>query len=191
MITDKDTVTVSGTGSVSTVPDKAEITFGIETEADTAKQAQDQNTEQADKVISKLKELGVEEKSIKTSGYNMYPRYDYNNGNKITGYYVSTRLTVSDQDIDDVGKLITECVAEGINNIDNVNYLCSDYDEEYQEALGKAVTAARRKAETLAQASGKSLGDVHAIVEGYQNTTLLQRMPVWMSCPERQISRRR
>ena len=171
MITDRDTVTVSGTGSVSTVPDKAEISFGIETEADTAKQAQAENTEQTEKVVAKLKDLGVAEKSIKTSGYNMYPRYDYENGNRITGYYVSTRLTVSDQDIDDVGTLITECVAEGINNIDSVNYLCSDYDEEYQEALGKAVAAARRKAKTLADAAGKKLGDVHVVAEGYQNTT--------------------
>ena len=119
----------------------------------------------------KLKELGVDEKYIKTSNFNIYPRYDYSKGAEITGYEVNTTLEVSSQQVSLAGAIITACVEEGVNNVNNVKYTCSGYDEAYQEALKKAVADARKKAEALAEAGGKTLGTVNTIAEGYQNTT--------------------
>ena len=59
--------------------------------------------------------------------------------------------------------------------MNGISYSCSGYDEAYKEALAKAVKAASEKAEVLAEASGKKLGDVVTIVEGYQNTDLEYR----------------
>ena len=47
----------------------------------------------------------------------------------------------------------------------------SRYDEDYEEALTKAVAAAARKAQVLAEAAGMELGAVKTISEGYQDTT--------------------
>lgn len=168
-----NTVTVSAVGKVSVVPDMAEISFGISTEDTDVKSAQSKNSQDTQKVIDKLKELGIDESSIKTSYYDIYPQYDYDadGGNQISGYNVSTTLTVSDLKISDAGNIISQCVDAGINNMNNISYFCSTYDDAYNEALTEAVKAADKKAEILAEASGKTLGGTKSITEGYQNTT--------------------
>ncbi len=166
------TITVSASKSVKVVPDMAQFAFGVtNTDKDAAK-AQKANTKAINDVISKLKKLGVDEKSITTSNYSMYPQYDYsNNKQELTGYQVCTTLTVRDQTIEDAGNIIAQCVDAGINDIDYINFLCSGYDDAYQEALSEAVKATQTKAETMAKAAGKKLGDVITITEGYQDTS--------------------
>lgn len=168
---DNDTITVTAVSTVQETPDIAKISFGVTTRADTAAAAQKRNTGDVDKVIDKLKALGVDEKSIQTSGYSMYPDYDYNNNNAIIGYNVETSLTISDQKISDVGSIITECVNAGINNINDIEYTCSTYDEKYLTALQQAVAAADTKAAALAEACHRQLGLVTSMTEGYQDTS--------------------
>lgn len=171
------TVTVSASGKVSVVPDMAEIIFGISTEDTDAAAAQDKNSKEAQKVVDKLTELGISEKSIKTSAYDIYPQYDYDaeGGSRIVGYTVDTTLTVSDLPVSDAGNVISQCVSAGINSMNGINYSCSGYDDAYNEALAEAVNAAAGKAQVLATAFGKSLGDVKSVVEGYQDVTLQYR----------------
>ena len=165
------TVTVSATSTKTVEPDMAEITFGVVTEGDNAADAQEKNTKDVDAVIEKLKELGVQEKSIQTTDYYMYPKYDYNSGAEtLIGYTVTTSLSVKDLTIEDAGEILTECVRAGINNISSLRYSSSQYDEVYQEALKEAAAAAAVKAEVLAEASGSQISDVPTITEGAQNT---------------------
>jgi len=173
----ENTITVSASGKVTAVPDMAMITFSITTEGKDVKTAQDKNSQDANKVIEKLKELGVEEKSIKTSNYSIYPQYDYDAqaGNRISGYTVDTTLTVSDIKIEDAGNVISQCVDAGINSMNNISYFCSSYDEAYNEALKEAVANADTKAQALAEASGKKIVEIKNISEGYQNTSLQDR----------------
>ncbi len=168
------TVSASATGVVMEVPDMAQITFGIVTNGEKADAAQAENTEKVNQVIATLKGMGVEDKSIQTSGYSISPQYDYDNLDvnkqpKLTGYQVRTTLQVSDQKIADAGKILSESVKAGVNNVEGVVYTCSTYDEKYEEALQKAVKAARKKADVLAKAEGASAGKVVSISEGYQD----------------------
>ena len=63
---------------------------------------------------------------------------------------MNTSITVSDILVENIGKIITDSVASGVNELDSVQYLCSDYDEKYQEALKKAVGMAKGKADAMA-----------------------------------------
>ena len=54
-------------------------------------------------------------------------------------------------------KIITASVASGVNELDSVQYLCSDYDEKYQEALKMAVEMAKNKADAMAEAAGMTV----------------------------------
>ena len=168
-----NTITVSETGTVYVVPDKAEVFFGVTSQEATAEAAQNKNSEDVAHVIDVLTGRGVEEKSIRTTYYGMYPQYDWSEDGeqKILGYSVTTSMAVSDQDIDALGELLSACVAAGINNVDSVSFLCSGYDEAYREALGKAVEASRVKAEAIAAAAGKTLGEPVAVNEGWQDTS--------------------
>lgn len=168
----EETITVSASATVKLAPDKAAVSFGVNTEASTAEKAQTENAEKVDRVIAVLTERGVAEKSIRTTDYSMYPRYNYDSyTQKLIGYTVSTTLTVQDQDIDTVGKLLSDCVAAGINNVNSITFQCSTYDEAYRQALADAVAAARQKAETLASAAGKTVGDAVTVTEGWQDTS--------------------
>ncbi|ETP72508.1 hypothetical protein UYO_1437 [Lachnospiraceae bacterium JC7] len=168
------TISVSATGQVYVVPDMAEISFGITTENSDVKKAQEINSKDTQKVIDKLKELGIDEKSIKTSGYDVYPQYDYDTygEERIVGYNVNTMLTVKDLKTEESGNVISQCVDAGINTMSGISFSCSNYDEAYNEALAKAVKKAEEKAQALADASGKTLGEVIYIEEGYQDCSL-------------------
>ena len=166
-------VTVSASGTVRLVPDKASVAFGVTTEEASADLAQSKNSEAVDKVIAVLTERGIEEKSIRTTNYSLYPQYDYSDGvSRIIGYSVCTTLLIQDQDIENVGKLLADCVAAGVNHVDQVSFLCSGYDEAYREALAEAVQNARVKAEVLAKAAGKTLGEAVSVTEGWQDSSV-------------------
>ncbi len=166
-------ITVSASGTVRLVPDKATVSFGVTTQEPTAEEAQRKNSEAVNHVIEVLTGRGVEEKSIRTERYNMYPQYDWSEakGQTIIGYSVTTTMSVQDQDIEGLGDLLSACVAAGINDVDSIRFLCSGYDEAYAKALTQAVEASRDKAGTLAAAAGKKLGDPISITEGWQDSS--------------------
>lgn len=179
-------ITVNATSEVKVVPDKAQIGVAVTTQAATAAETQEQNTEAVNAVVDALAALGIAETSIQTSYTNLNPRYDYSTpmyyeessdvssaeseSTNIVGYEMTTALSVKDLDIDQVAEVLSACVAAGANNTDGIQYYSSEYDAKYAEALAAAVEAAHAKAEVLAAASGASLGGVISVVEGYQNT---------------------
>lgn len=159
------TIQVKSTEEVKVVPDIAEISFAVSTQAADPKEAQEKNSEDLNNVIEFLKSTGIDEKSIQTSNYGLQPIYDWTSGQTITGYQMRTSIIVSDLPIDQVGTLLSSSIEAGINNIDSVSYLSSNYDESYQEALKNAIEAAKVKAEVIASASGYSLGGISSVEE--------------------------
>ena len=168
-----DTVTVSSKGSVYAVPDLAELRFGVRTQAETASEAQSSNSISVDSVIKALKSKGISEENIQTTWYDVSPQYDWNtgNGDTITGYSVSTSLSVKGVAVKETGGLISTCTEAGANEFNGISYSCSQYEAIYAEAQQKAVEASKEKASVLAAAAGRSLGQVRSITEGWQDTT--------------------
>lgn len=165
-----ETITVTSTASLAVEPDMAEISLGVVTRAETAADAQAQNTEKVNEVVETLKGMGVAETSVQTTEFYIYPEYDYGAGEeRLIGYSATTYLKVGDLPIDKAGNVITECVKAGINNVNSLRYFSSAYDETYQKALEQALADARVKAEGLAAAAGAELTDPPTITEGYQD----------------------
>lgn len=162
---DSNVISVSSREQVKVEPDMAEIIYSVYSQASDAQTCQTQNNSDLQKVLDLLKELGVEEKSIQTSNYGMSPIYNWEDGKTVSGYEMTTQVTVSDIAIDRVGQLLSDSVDAGVNSIDAVNYMSSKYDEAYQEALAKAVNAAKVKAQAMADAGGCKLGRIVNIQE--------------------------
>lgn len=179
-----NTIEVSSTEEVRVVPDMAQITYSAYTQEADAVACQEKNQQELDKVVDLLTSYGIDEKSIQTSNYGLSPIYDWNSGKTVTGYEMDTRVIVSDVAIDQVGTLLTESIGAGINSVESVDYLCSDFDDSYEEALKLAVESARVKAQAMAEAGNCSLGDIVNIVEygnnqsarytGYRNMAKLE-----------------
>ena len=157
-----DTVTVTGTGVVLAVPDRAQVSAGVETRAATAKAALDANGAAMRKVIAALKAAGATE--VKTQYVSLSPRYDERN--QAQGFSASNSVSASVREIARAGAVIDAAVAAGANQVYGPNLTRGDQTELYRDALKAAVANARASAQALASASGLALGRVTAIVEG-------------------------
>ncbi len=73
---EKNTLSVSATGSVKGVPDNAVISFSVVTQDAEARQALADNSERMNSVVEALKALGIGEKEIRTSRVSVYPEYE-------------------------------------------------------------------------------------------------------------------
>lgn len=159
-------IVVIGTGEVKVEPDIATITIGVETKAPTTQEALAQNSAQAQAIIDRIRQLGVEAKDIQTTGINIYPFYD-EQGQNIIGYTVSNMVNVTIRNIAQAGDLIDQVVQVGANRLYGVSFGVSDTEAVMAQAREAAVANARARAEQMARASGASLGRVLFITENF------------------------
>lgn len=167
------TIRVQGEGRVYATPDTATITFGVETSAKTAREAINQNAEKMQKVIATLKAHGIASKDIQTSGFNLYPDWDYQvkeypkpeKSRILLGYRVNNRVTVRTKDLDTIGSLIDAAVQAGANQVDNIHFGIENFDRLQEQALQEAVKNARHKAALIAEAAGTTIIEVISVRE--------------------------
>ncbi|WP_322493974.1 SIMPL domain-containing protein [Chloroflexus sp.] len=159
-------IVVIGTGEVKVEPDIAIVTIGVETKAPTTQEALAQNSAQAQAIIERIRQMGVEAKDIQTTGINIYPFYD-EQGQNIIGYTVSNMVNVTIRNIAQAGDLIDRVVQVGANRLYGVSFGVSDTEAVMAQAREAAVANARARAEQMARASGTSLGRVLFITENF------------------------
>jgi uncharacterized protein YggE len=157
-------VSVAGHGEVKGRPDTATVQIGVESEAATAKEALAQNTAQAQAIQQKLKDLGVAEKDLQTSNFNVNPTYG-SDGRQITGYHVSNSVTVTIRNLDQAGALLDQVVQAGANSIYGISFSVEDPQKLLEQARQEAMANAKARATQLASAGGAAIGDVLVINE--------------------------
>ena len=157
-------ITVTGTGAANVTPDRASFAFGTVSQASTASATLTTSSQSVARVIAALKRSGVAQGDIQTSEVSLLPRTN-DSGDAIVGYTASNTVTVNVKKLGDAGDIVDAAVGAGANQVYGPNLLASDQDAAYRNALEAALTQARAKAETLATASGSTLGKITAIVE--------------------------
>jgi len=166
---DEKVIHSTGSGNVIGTPDRAQVTFAVETENPDVKVAQQANAVQMTKVINALVTAGLPKDALKTTGYNIYPVYDdYTKtllDQKIRTYRVTNSLTVTLHDVNRTGEVIDIAVANGINQASSIQFMLSDEQSLVlrTEALKKAVSRARADADTVAGALGTAIIDVQSV----------------------------
>jgi uncharacterized protein YggE len=157
-------ITVTGTGTATVTPDGATMSFGTVSQARTAADALGADSQAVARVIDALRGAGIAKKDLQTSEVSLSPRTS-GNGDEITGYTATNTVTANVRELGSLGRAIDAAVAAGGNQVYGPGLLSSDQDAAYRRALHAAVADARVKAQTLASASGVSLGTVRTIVE--------------------------
>ena len=157
-------ITVSGTGTVTTVPDRAAFAFGVTSRARTASDALDANGAAMSKVIAALKTAGVDAADVQTAEISLSPRVS-DSGETILGYEVSNTVTAKLHDVGKAGDVIDAAVRAGADTVSGPNLFKSDQDALVRDALKTAVANARAKAEAIAAAANVQLGRVTSVVE--------------------------
>jgi uncharacterized protein YggE len=158
--TTADTVSVTGTGVVSAVPDRAEISAGVETRAQTARAALQANAAAMQDVLRALRSGGGTD--VTTQTVSLSTAFDDQGS---PNGFVASNIASATVAFARAGALIDAAVAAGANTVYGPSPSRSDADELYRQALAKAVADAKQRARVLAEAAGRSLGDVTAISE--------------------------
>lgn len=161
-------ITVTATGSVDYVPDKARVTLGIRADSVSAASAVDTVNKNAAAVIAALRARGVPDSGIKTIGFNLFYREPMNppapmnapvsvNVHAATapaaGTYQASELLAVTVPVGIAGQVLDAAIGAGANESFGLSYETSSYDALYRQALAKAVKAARDSADALAKAA--------------------------------------
>jgi len=162
------TITVVGEGKVSIKPDTAHANIGVEVIKPTVKEASAENKTVIAAVLAALKEQGVAEKDIQTSGFSIFAER-YSQDGSGTGdqvrYHVSNNVMVTIRNLDKVGDVLDAAIEAGANNIYGVNFSLEDTSKVESDARTKAIENAKAKATDLAKLSGVTVGEVVSVSE--------------------------
>ncbi len=178
------TITVIGEGKITVKPDIARVTIGVETVKNTVQEASAENKVTVETVLNALREQGIAEEDIQTTGFNIYAdRYGPEGplADSDVRYRVSNNVTIIIRDLDSVGTVLDAAVEAGANNIYGVEFALEDPSQAEPEARAAAVTDAQAKAEELAGLLSVSKGRVLSVSEvignggGYYSNNFAQQ----------------
>jgi uncharacterized protein len=155
-------ITVQGTAAVVSVPDRAELSFGVESQGQTARAALSANAAEMRRVIAAVKAAGGTD--VRTQSVSLSPRY--NERNEVQAFVTTNTVSATIKEIAKAGALIDAAVNAGANQVYGPSLSRGDQSGLYREALKAAIADARASAQALASASNLSLGRITAIVEG-------------------------
>lgn len=155
-------ISIQGEGEVFAIPDVATFSVGVTKENKVISTAQKEVDDKINAIKDILKKNGVEDKDIKTIGYNIYPKYEYVQAyctvaycppgkQEFKGYEVSQTVEIKVRDTGKAGELLSSIGTVGVTNIGSLNFTLDDENKVMEEARDKAIQNAKEKAEKLAK----------------------------------------
>ncbi|MGE0471992.1 MAG: SIMPL domain-containing protein [Nitrospira sp.] len=169
------TLTVSETGTLTYAPDRAFVTFGMETAGKSLAEAQKRNSLAMRKVMDRLRDMQIDEERIQTSAFTVSPQYrpppnrpadPPPASTELVGYIVSNMVTVEIRALDRVGTVIEEVLKAGANSFQGLHWGLRDEQAVRLNALKQAAAKAREKAAMLSNALHVKLVRVLSATEG-------------------------
>jgi uncharacterized protein len=169
-------IEVTGTASISITPDIMKWTVDIQNDNDNVQEAKTKNDNTITKVLSILKNFGIEDKDIKTSGIRMTKKtYRYGDEKK---YNVSNTVWFTLENITKYDLITNDLIKIEDVFITNTTLEYSKAIETRVQARTNALLVAKEKAVKMAEALGMTVGKPILIQEepiydywGYPNYT--------------------
>lgn len=150
-------VELSVTETVNARPDTVEISAGVTTDAATAVEAMRMNAAEMNRVIQRVRALGIDEDDVQTTGINLGARYDYDQATQrqvFRGYQASNRVSVKLREVEATGRVLDALVAAGATDISGPNFSLENDAQAKAQARQGAVRKAEEMARQYAQWSG-------------------------------------
>ncbi|MCF7843559.1 SIMPL domain-containing protein [Candidatus Gracilibacteria bacterium] len=165
-------ITVTGEGEVTAIPDIATVTLTVRESAKTVPEAQKLVEAKIKEVIKELSDLGVDKKDTKTLSYTINPKYEqqstgYCNGyicpptkTIIVGYEVAQSMQIKVRKIDKAGEVIGVIGKANVTEVNGPEYTVDDMDKAQADAKAIAIAKAQAKAKATAKSLHQGLGSV-------------------------------
>jgi len=153
-------ISVDAEGKAYVLPDVAEITLGVTTEAKTSDVAIADNTKKMNAVIEAIAKFNIEKKDIQTTGYYLNTRYNWteSQGSVQDGYTLNQTILVKVRDFAKVGDILAATTKAGANVVSGVNFTNDDLEKAKTEARAIAIEKAKEKAKAIAEQAGLKIG---------------------------------
>lgn len=163
------TITVNGAAIVTTMPDYATVSFGVNVNAKTSAEALNTLKSTTLTIRGRLQDAGIASRDIATDEFNIVPFADqYASQRSDTTefrYATSGRMDVTVRDLKRLSEVIDIAFKAGANTMTSVQLQDSKLRAHRDEARVLAVKAAAEKAALLTAASGTAVACVLKIDE--------------------------
>ena len=154
------TLRVSGTAVVRAAPELATIHLGFESRALRARQARLENDAVMKKVLTALRENGIEQKDMQTVEYRLFPMWENwpRPTTRVWVWHVLHMVEVRIRKVDTASEVIDAASAAGADKMEDVIFSVESLHKLRAQARELACKVAREKAEQLADLMGVKLG---------------------------------
>lgn len=147
----RNTIRVTGKGTVEAKPNKVETIFGVSAESSSLAEAQAEAAQTIAGIKAGLIRIGIPEENIQTKDYSVFPQYDFQDGKQIfRGYKAEHLLRVIVSPVEAAGRVLDAAAENGANIISSVRLLADD-GKWQKQALSLAVIDAYEKAAVIAK----------------------------------------
>ena len=159
-------ITVSGKAENTVEAQRAEVSLAVKIVRKEMSQSHTALTGDLSRLTKELKAIGLEEKDIKRSLVLQGAEYNWEKDSRVLkGYYAECYLDVTVNDIKKMADLYLTLAGHKNITIQSTDFKRNDEFELRKSEFEKALLAARKKAEFMAQALGAKIGKVHSIQE--------------------------
>ena len=163
------TVTVTGVGHVSVVPDQLVFDLSVDAVRDDLDTAIADSSAAMQQVVDTLTSAGVPAKDVQTTNLSMDPEYTHERGQRPTlvGYRVSQTVSVTVEDLDKASDIVSAAASAGGTEVrlNGLRLQVGDPEASLTPARTDALDQARAKAEEYAAETGHELGEVVKVSE--------------------------
>lgn len=171
------TVTVTGEAESQERSQLATFSAGVTAVNDNRETAVAEVNQKVEAIIASVKDFGIPAEDVKTQNLNVYQSQEsiYTDGRqKLTPgqWSVNNTIEIKLRDVDRASGLADLLTSSGATNIYGPNFTLDDTKDIEIELLDEAIADARTKAEKMATAGGKKLGELVNVVEGGSQTPI-------------------
>lgn len=164
-------ITVTGEAKSQEKNQIASYTAGVESVNDNKEEAVKEVNTKIEALIKALKEFGIKDADIKTQNMSIYQDEQsyYDNGvskSRKGQWRVNNSVTITLREIDKANALTDLVTKSGANNVWGPNFSMDDTNKIEKSLYDMAIKDAREKAESIAKASGRTLGKVLSVTDG-------------------------
>lgn len=172
-----NTVYVGADGKFEAAPDTAELQMSVSVQDNKPQGAYEQASKDVDQIRQVLRANGIDSKAATVGFFSVQPVYEWNPKQRLTGYRVTTDVTLKLKDFSKVGPITQQLADANVSETQTLNYTLENIDEAKNKAVEDAYRRARNSADTIARASGRSLGELsYASVDTFENPRIVMPM---------------
>lgn len=169
-----NSVYVGADGKFEAAPDTAEIQMNVAAQESTSQAAFQHASKDVEQVREALRANGVDPKAASVGFFSVQPMYEWKPKQRVIGYRVTTDVRLKLKDFTKIGPITQQLADANVSETQTLNYILENMDDAKNRAVEDAYRRARNSAETVARASGRTLGELsYASVDTFENPRIV------------------